>query len=118
MTAYLPLPNHDFSGVNADAELDPLIRRQARVAPASIELDAQPAFYRRNRARELGHQPVASTEEDDPVASLDLTGHTLHRDTDATMRPLLVGCHENAVAFDISAKNRREPALHSAPSTR
>ncbi len=112
MTAGLTLPDHDLARVDADAEVDPLIRGQARVAPARVALHPQSALQRLDRAGELGHQAVSRLEEHAAVVSLNLPDDTRHRGADPAVRRLLVGCHEDAIALDISAEDRGKPTFH------
>jgi hypothetical protein len=78
---------------------------------AGLGLDAQSAFQRLDRTRELGHQHVAREGEDTSVGFLDLSYHAVDLGADAAVGFLLRDAHQRAVAEDVEPHGGSQAAL-------
>ena len=102
----------DVAEIDADPEIQPLIRAHVRIAPSHSLLHLDGAAHRIDDAGELGQQPVAR-RLDDPAAMLGDAGieQFAAMAVKAGKGAFVVGAHQPTVAGDVSRKDRRELSL-------
>src|ERR1700730_5251042 len=103
---------HDVAEIDADAELDPLIRRHLGVAQGHLALCVDRAAYRVDDTGEFDQEAIAGNSDNTTAVLLD------HRiDNLAAQHPqpfertLLIHTHQPRIAHDIGRQNRRQPTL-------
>ena len=104
----------DVADIDADAELDPAVRRHFRIALGHSALDVDGAAHGIDDAGELGQQPVARRLHQASAILGDL-GIEQGRPVVPQLadRAFLVGAHQPAVAGYIGGQNGREPSLQA-----
>jgi len=100
--------------IDADAELDPSLRRQVAIAPTHPALNLGGAQNRLDDAMEFDEHAVARRLDDAAVIFGDSRIDELEPvRLEACKRACLVGLHEPTKADHVSREDRCEPALRS-----
>ena len=96
----------DVAEIDADAELDPPLRRDGGVAHGHLALHVDRAAHRIDDAAELHQQAVAGGLDDAAAMLLDLgVGQFAPQHLQAIERAFLVRAHQPRVARDIGGEN-------------
>jgi hypothetical protein len=104
----------DVADVDANAEFDPLLLRQAGVAFGHPSLDIDGTADRVDNAWEVSEHPIAGALNDPPPVLVDLGAHEdMQMLLQLEVGPFLVQAGQPAVASDIGCENGREPTLHA-----
>jgi hypothetical protein len=109
----------DVAQMNADAEVDALVRGHARVADGHGVLDFDCAAHRVDHTAEFDDEPVAGALDDAAVVHDDgRIDQIAAQPPQARKGSVLVGAGEPAIPDDIRNQDRRDlPGLaHRAPS--
>ena len=102
--------------MNSDAELDALVRRHRRVAPAHAALHFHGAPDSIHGTREFDENAVAGPLHDAAAVLGDVVIEELApKGVDARQRAFFVGAHQPAIAGNVACKDRRQPAFELAP---
>src|SRR5262249_39792727 len=103
--------DHHVTYVNADAEVDALVRRQAAICLGESRLHLNRALHRVDGAGELRKDAVACRIRD-PAPVLD-NGLVEDRAPlgQPLERPYFVRTHEAAVAFHVSREDCHQPTI-------
>jgi hypothetical protein len=108
------LLDHDVADMDADTELDTLVRRDGGIALGHAALHVDGAAHGGDDAGELDQHAIAR-RLDEPAVMLGDLGFEQgrHMRLELTERAFLVGCDEPAVARDIRGHDGRQPPLQS-----
>jgi hypothetical protein len=105
----------DVTDVDADAELDAVFGRHARVMPGHLALHLDGAAQCIDHAAELDEQPVAGGLDETTLVLGDFrVDHLAAQGLEAAERSLLVGLDQPRIAGDIGGKDRRETAVDAS----
>jgi len=97
--------NYNIADIDADAELDLLVRRQFSTARRHRALDVDGATNRINCAGELHQDAVASSLHDAPAMLRKLwVKDGFAESFECTEGALLVAAHQTTVAYDVSRR--------------
>ena len=106
----LALDDH-VAHVDADAELEPALLGNARVAPGHGVLDLDRALHGIDDAGELGQEAIAHGLDDAPVTGRDHRLDQLAKmGLEGAERARFVGPHQPRVADHVGGQDRRQPA--------
>jgi hypothetical protein len=111
--------DHDVAEIDPDPVVDSVFRRNVGIARGHLALDLHRGSQSRQRARELGEQPVAGGFDDATAVRQDRGIDDLAADSaQPGKRSRVVALHQPRVTDDIRNQDRGEAAFNHGPARR